>query len=132
MHKIRNLVVLLSSLIVFYGCAAAWFAAGGIATLGGYKYIEGQLTREYPVEFNEAWNATNSALEHLRISISNSMKDGGTGEIEAIRKDGIKTIISLQYNGVGVTTISVRVGTIGNREEAEHIHKEIASAVKKK
>ncbi len=132
MLKIRNLLLLLSSLFVLYGCAAAWFAAGGIATLGGYKYIEGQLTREYPVTFNEAWNGTNSALERLRISISNSMKNEGNGKIEALRKDGIKTIILLQDNGLGVTVISVRVGTIGNRDEAEQIHNEIASATKMK
>ena len=127
MFKISKLFILLSSFFILNACAAAWFAAGGVATLGGYKYMEGHVAVEYPLAYDEAWDATNKALENLKISISSSMSEGNNGKIEALQKDGIKIVATLEDNGRGITTISIRVGTLGNKSEAEKIHNEIVS-----
>lgn len=126
MKRITNLVVLVCSLSVLYGCAAVLLGAG-VVGIGAYTYIEGDLVREYPLSYSSAWDATNSALENLQISISNSMDEGGKGKIEAVRKDGEKVVIKINDAGQKVSIIAVRVGMLGDRSIAESIHEAIAS-----
>ncbi len=126
MKRFTNLVILVCSLSVLYGCAAVLLGAG-VVGIGAYTYIEGDLVREYPLSYSRAWDATNSALENLQISISNSMDEGGQGKIEAVRKDGEKVVIKINDEGQKVSIITVRVGMLGDRSIAESIHEAIAS-----
>ncbi len=127
MKRFTNLVVLVCSLSVLYGCAVALLGVGAGVGIGAYRYVEGNLVRQYPLSYSRAWDATNSALQNLQISISNSMDEGGKGKIEAVRKDGKKVVIKIKDDGQGVSTISIRVGIIGDRSIGESIHEAIAS-----
>jgi hypothetical protein len=127
MKRLKNLIILICSLSFLYGCALAWISVGAGVGIGAYKFIEGRLEREYPLSYSRAWDATNSALQNLQISISNSTDEQTKGEIDAVRKDGKRVLVSLKDRGQGVTTISVRVGMFGDKSEAEKVHDEIAS-----
>ena len=126
MKKIAGLLVLVLSLTVLWGCELALIGVGAGIGAGTYKFIEGKLERQYPVEYARAWDATNTALANLEISISGSLNEGLKGEIEALSKDGAKIFISLKDMGQKVTSIGIRVGTFGDRSESERIHNEIA------
>jgi len=126
MKKIRNFILLLCSLSFLYGCVLAWVGIGAGVGIGAYKFVEGRLEREYPLSYSNAWDATNAALENLKISISDSKKGSTKGSIDAVRKDGQRVLVSLKDRGQGVTTISVRVGMLGDRGLAEQVHDEIA------
>ncbi len=127
MGKIKNIIILISMVISLSGCVAAWLAVGAGAGIGAYKYIDGSLSREYPLAYSRALDATNSALANLFISTTNSMDEGTNARIDAVRKDGTKVTVKLDDRGQGVTSISVRVGMIGNRDAAQVIHEEIAT-----
>ena len=127
MKRFTNLVILVCSLSVLYGCAVALLGVGAGVGIGTYKYVEGNLVRKYPLQYSRAWDATNSALENLQVSISNSMDEGGQGKIEAVRKDGEKVVIKINDEGQKVSIITVRVGMLGDRSIAESIHEAIAS-----
>jgi hypothetical protein len=126
MKRVVMLLVLMLSLTGLWGCELALIGVGAGIGAGTYKFIEGKLVRQYPVEYAKAWDATNTALANLQISISGTLNEGVKGEIEAVRKDGIKIYISLKDMGQKVTSIGVRVGTFGDRTESERIHDEIA------
>ncbi len=128
MGKVKKLVVLISALFFLYGCVSAVLLGMGAGVgIGAYKWVEGRLAREYPLSYAKAWDATNTALANLKISITNSVNEGAEGEIEAVKRDGAKVAIKLKDRGLGVTTITIRVGMLGDRMEAEKIHNEIAS-----
>jgi hypothetical protein len=127
MKRLKNIIILICSLSFLYGCVLAWIGVGAGVGIGAYKYIEGRLEREYPLSYSRAWDATNSALENLQISISNSTDEKTKGTIDAVRKDGKKVLVSLKDRGQDVTIISVRVGTFGDKSSAEQVHDEIAS-----
>jgi hypothetical protein len=59
--------------------------------------------------------------------VKNSINEGTRGKIEGIRKDGKNVFINLEYKQNNVTSINVRVGFLGDREEAKLIHEEISS-----
>jgi len=122
---IVRLMALLLSIIFLCGCELALIGVGAGIGVGAYKYIEGSVTRDYPIPYKKAWEATNTALGNLAITISSSVDNGVKGHIEAVRKDGTSVLINLKDRGHGVTTISIRVGTFGVRKDAERIHEEI-------
>jgi hypothetical protein len=126
-RQLMKCILLLCSLSIVYGCAAAWFTGGGLAALGGYRWVEGRLSRDYPIAYADAWDVANKALENLGISISNSIDEGGKGRIEAVNKDGKKITLILKDQGIGVTRIVVVVGLFSDREVAERVHDEIWS-----
>ncbi len=127
MGKIKKAAVLISVLFFLSGCAAVLLGVGAGVGIGTYKYVEGRVVREYPLSYGRAWDATNSALANLQISVSNSIDEGVSGKIDAVRRDGKKISVRLKDRGQGVTTISVRVGMLGDRDEAKRLHEEIAS-----
>jgi hypothetical protein len=130
MKKPARLIVLLFMLIFTYGCTALLIGAGALigagVGVGTYKYVDGRLARNYPVEYSQAWEYSNTALENLFISLTDSINEGTEGKLQGVKQDGTKVIISLKDKGQGVTYISVRVGLLGDRKEAERIHDEIA------
>jgi hypothetical protein len=126
MKRAVRLLVLILSLTVLWGCELALIGVGAGIGAGTYKFIEGKLVRQYPVEYAKAWDAANTALANLQISISGSLNEGTKGEIEAVRKDGSRIFLSLKDMGQKVTSIGVRVGTFGDRSESEKILDEIA------
>jgi len=127
MKRLKGILVILCSTSFLYGCVLAWVGIGAGVGIGTYKYIEGRLVRSYHIAYSRAWEVTNSALENLQISISDSFDEGTRGKIEAVRKDGKKVSIKLKDMGQGVTEISVRVGILGDRPASEKIHDEIAA-----
>lgn len=128
MKKRARLALLLSSVIFMYGCAAVLLVGVGAGVgIGAYKYVEGDLIREYPVSYTKAWDAANTALANLKTGVTNSLNDGTKGTLDAVQKDGAKVVLNLTDKGQNVTSISVRVGILGDRKSAERIHKAIAS-----
>lgn len=127
MKTFKKLFICIFTLMFLYGCVAAWLGLGAGVGIGTYRFIEGRLSRDYPLAYASAWAATTKALENLQISTSNSMDEGISGQIEAVRRDGKKVVINLDDKGQGVTSISIRVGMVGDRDSAEQIHNEIAA-----
>ncbi|MBI5057256.1 MAG: DUF3568 family protein [Nitrospirae bacterium] len=129
MKKIRNLLFAVCVLFFVYGCELALVGVGAGAGVLAYKYVDGLLIKEYPVEYTKAWDAANTELSNLKISISDSSNEGRNGKINAVRSDGAKVVIALRDMGQKVTSIGIRVGTLGDRVEADKLHTAIASAL---
>ncbi len=127
MSKVKNIIVLIAMAISLSGCAAALLVVGAGAGIGSYKYFEGSLSRDYPIAYSRALDATNSALENHQISISNSIDEGTVAKIDAVRRDGTKVSVKVEDRGQSVSEISIRVGLLGDRSAAEKIHDQIAS-----
>lgn len=119
--------ILLTGIVMLSGCAAVWLGIGAGVGIGTYKFIEGNLIRDYPLAYSRAWNASNSALLNLKMSVTSSNNEGSSGRIEAVRQDGSKVTIKITDKGQNVTSIAVRAGLLGDSAESEKIHNEIAS-----
>ena len=127
MKKTKKLIFLAVSLFFLYGCELAILGLGAGGGIAGYKYYEGHTSTELPLKYSRAWNVTNTALENLKISISSSDNRETQGTIKGVREDGKSVSIKLKARSQWVTTISVRVGRLGDRDESERILDEIAS-----
>lgn len=126
MRSLKRVALFIGILSFLYSCAPAWIGVGAGVGIGAYKYIEGNLERDYPIAYTRAWDITNEALANLKMSISSSLNEGTEGKIEALRRDGKIVIIKLKDRGQRITSIGIRIGLFGDRVESERIHDEIA------
>ena len=116
MNKLKKITMLMGMLLFLYGCAEVLLVGVGAGIgVASYKYVDGRLAIEYPLEYDRAWNSANRALENFHISISSTVNEKGRGMIEAVRKDGEKVTVKLMNRGDGITAIAVRVGLLGDR-----------------
>lgn len=128
MNRLKKVLLLVSTLFLLYGCASVLLVGAGAGLgVGSYMFVTGRLSVEYPMSYEQAWDATNRALEALQISISSSKNEPGKGSIEGVRQDGKKVNVTIKTTGYKITTIGVRVGTFGDRQDAQKIHDKIIS-----
>ena len=109
------------------GCAyvVAGVVGAGIG-LGTYKYVDGNLERDYLGPMPKVWEATVAALDDLKVTTDVQEKDYFGGLIKGIMYDGTKVTVKLKRESDSSTEVGVRVGLFGDREISETIHGKIA------
>jgi hypothetical protein len=133
--QIQRLVLTLTLcalLIITSGCAVLIAgAAGAGAGVGIYRYIEGDLKRDYMGSLPTVWNATLEALEDLNIPTNIEQEDESGGLIKGIMHDGTKVSVRLKMISDNQIEVGVRVGLFGDREYSELVQKKITSRFEK-
>ena len=123
--KIKNLILWLFFLSVFslYGCAVAVIGIGA-AGAGAFAYLNGKLTKTYQSEYHDTVSASGTALEKLRIPISDIIGDELKTEIRARRPDDTPVEIEIVRIDQNLSQVSVRTGSVGvwDKRVSEQIH----------
>jgi len=107
------------------GCYTTTVGGGPSATAGTYSYITRDLEVLYGVPLADVWPRALAAVESLQLHIDKQHIDGLGGDIEARRADGTPVRVHLKPKGGYSTSVSVRVGSLGDREQSERIHRTI-------
>ena len=113
----------LSLLMFCSSCGAA--AVGTGAGVGTYSKMNRELTATYHEPLKEIWPKTLSAVKKLQLTFRKKEIDALGGTIEVRRSDSTLIKIRLTPRGDRDTSISVRVGTWGDREKSELVHNAI-------
>jgi hypothetical protein len=100
------------------------------AVPGKYAYLTGELRATYSQPIGQMWPKTLSAMQELRLTVDTKHLDTTGGEVEARRADGTPVKVRVIPAGQYSTTIGVRVGTPGSREQAEYFHRAIQQQLK--
>ena len=114
------------------GCAyvVAGVVGAGVG-LGTYKYVDGNLKRDYPGPMPKVWEATVAALDDLKVTTNVQEKDYFGGLIKGIMYDGTKVTVKVERQSDSSTEVGVRIGLFGDREISETIHAKIAQEFKR-
>jgi hypothetical protein len=123
--KTIRLAVLLLAVVFLNGCTVALVGIGAGLGAGTYRYIQGSVEKDYALPYATVWDAVNTALANHYMSVTDSSNEGFRGRIEAVRRDGKKANIQLQDKMQGLVSVSVRIGIVGIRTDAEKLHEEI-------
>jgi len=126
MKSTSIIIVLLSAMTVFTGCAA--LVAGTAAGVGVYSYVNGELKRSYPESFEKVYAICAETLESLKITIEEKSSDGISATINAKRADGTPVWVKVFMITPKITEVSVRSGVVGvwDKKVSELIHASIA------
>ncbi|TRZ74317.1 MAG: DUF3568 family protein [Deltaproteobacteria bacterium] len=133
MIRRKNCLALLMIVMFFTsGCAAAVVvgAAGGAGS-GTYFYINGELKTDYYYSFEKVWSACEKTVADMRGLDVEPLKEIGSGKITAMIENEKVQIIA-NYKAKNVTTVSVRVGVMGDKLASQLLHDKIADNLTKK
>lgn len=119
------IVFLVIGVFLISGCAVALVGGAALgAGSGTYFFINGEMKTDYYHSFDAAWNACQKTVADMRGLDVLPEKEIGKGKISAMINDE-KVQISITYKAKNVTTVSIRVGLIGNKLSSQLIHDKI-------
>ena len=127
-----RLLLLISGIFLMSGCVAAVAMGGAVgAGSGTYFYINGELKTDYYYSFDKVWSACEKTVADMHGLDVEPKKEIGTGTISTII-DNEKVLISVKYKAKNVTTVSVRVGLIGDKLSSQLLHDKIGDNIVRK
>jgi len=114
-------------LITTSGCAVLVAGVVGAgAGVGTYRYVEGNLKRDYMGPLPKVMRASLVALEDLKIAPNLEREDDSGALIRGIMNDGTKVTVNLKEISDNQIEVGVRVGFFGDRERSELVNEKIA------
>jgi hypothetical protein len=113
----------LMSLVALTGCTTVYPSTS--AGAGTYNRASGWLSWTYPMPLERSYEATLAALGELNLRVQSKTLDGLEGRIKALRADGKTVRVYIQPVTNRTTEVRVKIGTFGDQEQAELIHKSI-------
>ena len=129
----KNWLALLIIVIFFTsGCAAAVVSGAAVgAGSGTYFYVNGELKTDYYYPFDRVWSACEKTVADMRGLDVEPVKEIGSGKITAMIAND-KVQITAIYKAKDVTTVSVRIGVMGDRLGSQLLHDKIAENLTRK
>ena len=116
-----RLIVCLLVLFLFSGCATATTLAVGGA---------GELKTDYLASFDQVWNACEKTIADMRGTEVQPLKEIAQGKITALINDE-KVKIEITYRAKNQTSVTIRVGLVGNKLSSQLLHDKIAEHLAK-
>ena len=130
--RINWVVLLIMSAFMISGCELALIGVGAVgAGSGTYFYINGEMKTDYYHSFDATWSACQKSVADMRGLDVEQEKEIGNGKIIAVINDE-KVKIEVLYKAKNVTTVSVRVGLIGDKLSSQLIHDKIGDNLVRK
>ena len=129
----KNWLALLIIVIFFTsGCAAAVVGGAAVgAGSGTYFYVNGELKTDYYYSFDRVWSACEKTVADMRGLDVEPVKEIGSGKITAMIENEKVQIIA-NYKAKDVTTVSVRIGVMGDKLGSQLVHDKIADNLARK
>ena len=126
------LLIPLFTLFLFSGCAALVVggAAVGASTAGTYFYVTGELKTDYYASFDKVWSACEKTVADMRGIEVAPAREIAQGKITTVINDE-KVNFDIKYKSKDFTTVSIRVGLIGNKLSSQLLHDKIAENLAK-
>ncbi len=126
-HTFQLYILSLLIPFLFSGCTTLVVggAAAGAGTAGTYLYMKGELKTDYNAPFDNVWAACEKTVASMNGTEVVPEKEIAKGTIYAVINDE-KVKLNVMYKSKNVTTVSIRVGVVGNRLSARLLHDKIA------
>ena len=126
------IVLLVMGTFLISGCMAALVGGAAVgAGSGTYFFINGEMKTDYYHSFDSAWNACQKTVADMRGLDVLPEKEIGEAMITTTI-DGERVKVSVTYKAKNVTTVSVRVGLLGNERSSQLIQDKIGDNLVKK
>ncbi|MGA7579225.1 MAG: DUF3568 family protein [Desulfobaccales bacterium] len=122
-----QLGILLAALLLTAGCLeTTLMGIGGMAAVGGYKWVEGTMERDYPRPMPEVWKATLEACKDLRLQIKKQEYNPVESHIEAVSPPNTNVKIQLIARPNQITTVKFRYGLTGDKDASAYFNRRLA------
>jgi hypothetical protein len=120
-----SIVGVLLCCILCAGCPVVLIGAGAAAGVGGYKWVEGTMEKDYPRPMQETWNASLAAVRDLNLKIASQQYGPLESRLEAVQPPDTNVKVQLIARPNQITTVKVRFGLMGNLDASAYFNRRI-------
>ncbi len=106
----------------FGGCLVAVGAALGI---GAYQWVEGTMIKDYPRTMEPTYHACLEACKTMQLTVKKESYSLLKSKIYAATANGSSVDIKLEARPNDITSVSVRFGFMGNRDQSAYFHRNV-------
>ncbi len=125
-RKSAFLIFLLGLVLVMGGCAAAVVGGAAVGSASGtYLWVNGEMKTDYYHSFDRVWSAAEKTVADMKGVDVEPNKEIAQGTIATLINDE-KVTFSVKYKAKNLTTVSIRVGIIGNKLSSQLLHDKIS------
>jgi hypothetical protein len=110
-------------LLLLSGCAVMLLSAGAAAGVGAYKYVEGTAERDYPRPMQPTYQACMAAANTMGLRVAQQHYGQTESRIEAVQPPDTTVKIQLVERPNNITTVKVRFGIMGNKDQSAYFHR---------
>lgn len=123
LHKwLGKVVGLLLMIILGGGCLIGLGAALGV---GVYQWAEGTMQKDYPRKMEPTYRACVDACKTMKLTIKKESYSPMKSSIEAATPDATNVFIDLVARPNNITTVKVRFGFMGNKDQSAYFHRNV-------
>jgi hypothetical protein len=105
-------------------------AAVGASTAGTFFYVNSELKTDYYASFDKVWSACEKTVADMRGIEVAPAREIAQGKITTVINNE-KVNFDIKYKSKDFTTVSIRVGLIGNKLSSQLLHDKIAENLAK-
>ncbi|MFZ5447505.1 MAG: DUF3568 family protein [Thermodesulfobacteriota bacterium] len=121
-----KIAALLVGVTLAAGCPATiLMGLGGAMAIGSYKWVEGNMEKDYPKPMQETYNAALEAAKKLNLKITAQQYTPSQSKIDAVTQDGTAVKVELIARPNEITTVKIRFGMMGNIDWSAYYHRQI-------
>jgi hypothetical protein len=113
---------LLLVMLLMGGCLMAVGAAVGV---GAYQWMEGTMAKDYPRKMEPTYQACVAACKTMKLEIKKESYSPMNSSITAKAPDGTNVFIDLLARPNDITTVKVRFGMMGNKDQSAYFHRNV-------
>lgn len=114
------------------GCAPLVVGGAAVGSASGtYLWINGEMKTDYYSSFDRTWAACEKTVADMKGVDVEPSKEIAQGTIVAFINDE-KVTFSVKYKAKNQTTVSIRVGLIGNKLSSQLLHDKISDRLVRK
>ena len=113
-------IILAAGLFCLSGCGAVLLlGAGATAGVLGYKYYDGNLEVNYKASFDKTMDAVSSTFSKQNIRTTFNNREISKGKVTGEKPNKETVTVTVQYVTSEETKVSIRIGHLGDKKEAE-------------
>lgn len=133
MEKKNGFILLLLGLVlVTAGCAPLVVGGAAVGSASGtYLWVNGEMRTDYYHSFDRVWAATEKTVADMKGVDVDPNKEIAQGTISALINDE-KVTFSVKYKAKNQTSVSIRVGIMGNKLSSQLLHDKISENLARK
>ena len=98
---------------------------GAMLGVGAYQWTEGTMAKDYPRTMEPTYQACVAACKTLQLTIKKESYSPTHSNITATSGDGTNVYIELIARPNNITTVKVRFGFMGNKDQSAYFHRNV-------
>jgi len=104
-------------------------AVGAMVGVGAYQWAEGTMVKDYPRKMEPTYQACVAACKTMNLTIKRESYSPTHSKITAESKDGATVDIELIARPNDITTVKVRFGFMGNKDQSAYFHRNVMKSL---